>query len=194
MRITKVVTRQGDDGTTGLVGGGNRVSKGAVRIEACGTVDELSAALGLARALLAQRSGAAASDWESRIDRDLAEIQNVLFTLGAELATPEQAHRPGMPRISEMHITDLEARLASFNAELPPLEEFVLPGGPPPVAALHLARTICRRAERVAVTLKAAEPIGEWVVPFLNRLSDLLFVMARWVCRCSDAIETQWRR
>lgn len=194
MRITQVVTRTGDEGTTGLVGGGVRVSKACLRIEAGGAADELNAALGLARALLLEDTKTPPWEGKARIEAELLDLQNSLFTLGAELATPEAVFRPGMPRICGEHVAHLDAQLASLNAALPPLEEFVLPGGSPPAAALHLARTTCRRAERVVVALKESETIGEWIVPFLNRLSDLLFVMARCVGRSREEGEIRWRR
>ena len=154
LRLTKIYTRTGDTGSTGLVGK-KRVSKDSPRIWAIGTVDELNAAIGLARAL--------------KPDPILAGIQNDLFDLGAELAGAP-------PRIRQSHIAELEKRMDKLNAKLGPLREFVLPGGTPVGAQLHVARTICRRAERFCVRLK---PAG-LVVPYLNRLGDALFVLARW--------------
>ena len=169
-RITKVYTRTGDRGSTGL-GGGQRISKDSARIAAYGTVDELNSVLGIARANgLADQLGEA-----------LGPIQNELFHLGSDLCILEKdKERMPVPTIEGRHVDQLENWIDRFTQELPPLENFVLPGGSTGAAALHLARTICRRAERECVTLASEEPIGEQVVPYLNRLSDLLFVMARY--------------
>ena len=188
-RLTKIYTRTGDDGTTGLVGG-KRVSKDALRIWACGTVDELNAAIGLARAFNAEEKSPASR----RIDKVLARIQNELFDLGAELATlPEDFHK-GMPRVSRSHVAALEKLMDTLNAELGPLKEFILPGGCKTAAALHQARTICRRAERLCVRLAQGEKIGEFVVPYLNRLSDALFVLARRANKVHGVKETFWQK
>jgi len=188
-RLTKIYTRTGDDGTTGLVGG-KRVSKDAPRIWACGTVDELNSSLGLARAFNAQEDSRAR--W--RIERVLARIQNDLFNLGAELATLPEDFRKGMPRISRVQVAALEKLLDELNAELGPLKEFILPGGCKTAAALHQARTICRRAERFCVRLARGEMIGEFVVPYLNRLSDALFVLARWANKACGVKDTFWQK
>lgn len=168
-RITRVYTRTGDDGSTGL-GDGIRVQKDSPRIETFGAVDELSSAIGLAVAF--------------GVDPDLAaplsRIQNELFHLGADLCVPEDRKRAGsLPGIEERHVTALEALMDELSSELTPLANFVLPGGCQSAAALHVARTVCRRAERCAVTLAKAEAVGPEVVRYLNRLSDTLFVMAR---------------
>jgi cob(I)alamin adenosyltransferase len=168
-RLTRIYTRTGDDGTTGL-GFGGRVAKDAQRVEAYGTVDELNSAVGAARA----------AGLPAEIDQALAAIQNELFHLGADLCVPEaeKAAHP-VPRIEARHVDALEALMDRWGERLPPLDNFVLPGGSPGAAALHLARTVCRRAERVAISLARAEAVGEWTVPYLNRLSDALFVLAR---------------
>lgn len=178
-RLTKIYTRTGDKGDTGLVGG-QRVSKDSPRIWACGTVDELNSAIGLARAFKPDK----------KTDRVLAGIQNDLFNLGAELATP------GQPAscIEQRRIVALEKLMDELNAKLGPLREFILPGGTPLAAQLHVARTICRRAERFCVRLARDEQIGEFVVPYLNRLSDALFVLARWVNKKQKAKEVFWRK
>ncbi len=165
----KIYTKTGDSGQTGLLGG-LRVAKDAPRIEAYGTVDELNAAIGIAR------SQAPPDD----IDRLLTQIQNTLFDLGAELATAGGHHRKPA-KISESHIETLETEIDRFEAGLEPLKQFILPGGTPLAAHLHLARTICRRAERRVVTLVAAEnrELSPLIIVYLNRLSDLLFVLAR---------------
>ena len=168
-RITKVYTRTGDDGTTGL-GGGQRVRKDSARIEAYGTVDELNSVLGVALA----------SGVNDTIAEPLRNIQNELFHLGSDLCILEEdkAKTP-VPRIEERHVVALERLMDRLSEELSPLENFILPGGSPGAAHLHVARTVCRRAERLVVALSRTEPVGPWTVRYLNRLSDALFVMAR---------------
>lgn len=179
----KLYTRTGDGGTTGLFGGA-RVSKGHPRIEAYGTVDETNACVGLVRALLPDLS----DDLAARI---LAKVQDDLFVLGADLATPEGA-KPVVPRVTEAHVAQLEQWIDACNDPLPPLTSFVLPGGHPAAAQLHVARTVCRRAERLAVHASELEPIGEQTVVYLNRLSDLLFALARWTNHATGTEETPW--
>ena len=168
-RITKVYTRSGDDGTTGL-GAGGRVGKDSPRIEAYGTVDELNSAIGLALAMGVNET----------IAPELSRIQNDLFHLGSDLCVPEEekAARP-VPRIEKRHVTGLEDLMDRLSEELAPLENFVLPGGTPAAAQLHVSRTVCRRAERVVIALSRNEKVGPHTVEYLNRLSDTLFVMAR---------------
>lgn len=176
--LSKIYTRTGDDGTTAL-GSGQRVPKHALRVEAYGTVDEANAAIGLARALLAEG--------ERDLDAMLSRIQNDLFDLGADLCMPppEGGDAPGVSRlrVSPEQVTRLEKEIDAMNGNLAPLRSFVLPGGTPGAAALHVARTVCRRAERVIVRL-AAEP-GEIVsrpsIEYVNRLSDFLFVASRYL-------------
>jgi cob(I)alamin adenosyltransferase len=181
-RLTRIYTRTGDDGSTGL-GFGGRVAKDDLRIACYGTVDELNSALGLARA--------AAPPPE--IDAPLARIQNDLFHLGADLCVPEKekAAHP-VPRIEPRHVEQLEAWIDEWNARLPALENFVLPGGTPAAAALHVARTVCRRAERRLVALVRREPVGEHDLPYLNRLSDLLFVLARAANQLAGVDDVLW--
>ena len=168
-RITKVYTRTGDDGTTGL-GAGGRVSKDSPRIEAYGTVDELNSQIGLVLA----------TGVNEEIGAALRAIQNDLFHLGSDLCIPEtEKERRPVPRIEERHVTGLEDLMDRLSQELSPLENFILPGGSPAAAQLHVARTVCRRAERRVVTLAGREPVGPYTVKYLNRLSDTLFVMAR---------------
>lgn len=169
-RITRVYTRSGDDGTTGL-GGGQRVPKDSLRIESYGTVDELNSSIGVALA----------GELDSGLADRLRTVQNDLFHLGADLCVLEadKAAMPG-PRIEERHVRGLEEWIDDMNRALPPLENFILPGGSAGAARLHVARTVCRRAERLVVHLSHAEPIGAFVIPYLNRLSDALFVMARY--------------
>ena len=178
----KIYTRAGDDGSTGLLGPG-RVSKSAPRVEAYGSVDELNAALGTVRAL----------DRERWLERDLEAIQARLFTLGAELATTTSKGLAGLERVTDMHVTDLEHVIDRLETDLSPLQNFILPGGTPLAAQLHLARTICRRAERRLVTLAGLETIESPLVQYLNRLGDLLFVMARWCNARAGVAETAWR-
>ena len=187
--LNRIYTRTGDDGTTGLVGG-KRVSKDSPRLCACGTVDELNSSIGSARAFNAEENSPASR----RIEKVLARIQHELFDLGAELAAPPGDIRQGTPRVGRKEITALERLMDDLNAELGPLKEFVLPGGNRTAAALHQARTICRRAERLCVRLAGVEKIGEFVVPYLNRLSDALFVLARWANRARGVKETCWQQ
>jgi len=181
-RLTRIYTRTGDDGTTAL-GFGGRLDKDSLRIECYGTVDELNSALGLARAL----------DVPAEIDPLLARLQNDLFHLGSDLCVPEgekEAHP--VPRIELRHVAQLEAWIDEWNGRLPALENFVLPGGAPSAAALHVARTVCRRAERLLVSLAREEAIGAAALPYLNRLSDLLFVLARAANRSLGCPDVVW--
>ncbi len=181
-RITKVYTRTGDDGTTAL-GGGQRVGKDALRVASYGTVDELSSQIGVALA----------SGLDPELERALGRIQNDLFHLGSDLSTPEaDKERRAVPRIEERHVKWLEGLIDRLNSELPPLENFILPAGSPGAAQLHLARTVCRRAERVLVGLARSEEVGPETVQFLNRLSDALFVMARYENRRRGVADLLW--
>ena len=177
-RLSKIYTRTGDTGTTGL-GDGSRVAKNHARIEAYGTVDEANSAIGLVLA-----SGAPPGE----IVECLTRIQHELFDLGGELSIP--GHRI----IFDKHVAQLEQDLDGFNEQLPPLKEFILPGGGPATAACHLARTIVRRAERCTWTLAQSEKVAEEVLRYLNRLSDLLFVLARALARHERGAEVLWRR
>ena len=183
-RLTKIYTRTGDEGTTALVGG-KRVKKNALRIETYGTADELSSAIGLARASLAdiRRSRALdeakALDVASQIDAWLAWTQDVLFNLGSELATPPDAFREGMPHVQDDDASALERAIDKAQKDLQPLPNFIHPGGSLAAAHLHLARTITRRAERLASALAKAEPVNPEALKYLNRLSDHLFVLGR---------------
>ena len=182
IRITRVYTRTGDKGETRLVGG-KRVPKDAVRIDAYGTVDELNSAIGVA---LAQ-------NLSPRLRDTLPVIQNELFHLGSDLAFREEdKHAPELPHIVDRHVRQLEDLIDELKEIVGPLQNFILPGGSSGAAQLHLARTICRRAERAALTLAREEPIGEFVLPYLNRLSDLLFVMARYENKQRAIAEPLW--
>jgi cob(I)alamin adenosyltransferase len=191
IRITRVYTRTGDRGETALVGG-KRVPKDAARIEAYGTVDELNAAIGLARAFNAERL--AEGEGHRWLDETLRRLQNELFDLGSELATPEDAVYEGMHRIGDGEVRELEKLIDHCQKELPPLKSFVLPGGGRIGAALHQARTICRRAERDILRLSRAEPLAEGPLRYVNRLSDLLFVLSRWVAKRLGEPEYLWER
>jgi cob(I)alamin adenosyltransferase len=177
-RLSKIVTRTGDDGTTGL-GDGTRVPKDALRVEAMGSVDELNSALGVL--LSAGLSAAGAEEC-------LIEIQHDLFDLGGELAVP------GTRLIEPGRVAWLDAQIEHFNAGLPPLKEFVLPAGGTAASACHVARAICRRAERRCWALAHAESVGAASLQYLNRLSDLLFVLARVLARAHSGGEPLWRR
>jgi len=192
IRINRVYTRTGDDGRTALVGG-ERVSKTDPRIASYGEVDELNSVLGMVRAELERGAYKGNADAE-RLDATLAFVQQELFDLGSELATPSSAAYPGMIRVTEENVTRLETFIDELQPDLEPLQSFVLPGGGPAGATLHLARTVCRRAERTVTALVedgAAEP---WTARYLNRLSDLLFVQSRWIAAKSGNAETLWRK
>jgi cob(I)alamin adenosyltransferase len=176
-RLTRIYTRSGDDGTTGLAGG-ERLPKDHARIEAIGAVDELNSAIGLLRA---QPLGDA-------IDQPLEVAQHRLFDLGGELAMP------GSELLTAAHARGLEQVLDRHNASLPPLDEFILPGGSETAARCHLARAICRRAERELLRLARLEPVNSASICYLNRLSDLLFVLARVLARSSGGAEVTWKR
>lgn len=185
----KIYTRRGDEGDTGLLGG-DRVPKSDPRVAAYGTVDELNAAVGLARSL-ARRVGE-----ELLEDRRLKRIQDDLFAVGARLAAadPDRAREKGLvPDFPPGRVEDLEAWIDELDADLPELDAFLLPGGSPAGAQLHVARTVCRRAERALVRLDPGhEGAVDTVLPYLNRLSDLLFTLARAVNRRAGAPETEW--
>ena len=190
MRITKVYTRAGDQGATRLVDG-QLVSKNHTRIEAYGTVDELNSVLGMAQATLAGQPlpPAAHADLQERVQH----IQNDLFDIGSDLATPPAGRWEGMPRIGSPDVERLERWIDEAQEPLTPLRQFILPTGGPLCAVLHLARTTCRRAERRVVTLVEHEPdTGQDCIRYLNRLSDLLFVWARWVAMHMGEPETFW--
>lgn len=192
VRITRVYTRSGDHGETRLAGG-TRVRKDSPRIEAYGAVDELNAVLGLARAHCA--AGRRARRDRAELERILRALQNELFELGADLATAPEAGRPAAAaRIDGTNVRRLEALIDRCQEGLPRLDSFVLPGGGEVSAALHLARTVCRRAEREVVRLGRSEAVGEWTLKYLNRLSDLLFVLARWIAHRSGETEELWEQ
>ena len=191
IRITRVYTRTGDDGMTALVGG-KRVSKDAARIEAYGTVDELNAVVGLVRAW--NEEGKGQRELHLRLDAMLQEIQQELFDLGSELATPEDFTYEGMHRMGEEEVTRIERVIDECQEELEPLKSFILPGGGRISAQLHQCRTVCRRAEREILGLSRIENVGEWPLRYVNRLSDLFFVLGRWVGKNLGETEYLWQR
>ena len=176
-RLSKIYTRTGDDGTTGL-GDGSRVPKDDARVEAYGCVDETNSAIGLVLAV---------PGLPAEVVERLTAVQHELFDLGGELCIP--GHRA----IESSHVLALEEALDAFNDRLPPLKEFILPGGGPAAAACHLARAICRRAERRAWTLARAEAVAPEALQYLNRLSDLLFVISRVLARHESGSEVLWK-
>ena len=180
-RLSKIYTRTGDAGETGL-GDGVRVPKDSLRIDAIGAVDELNSVVGLLGAAL---------DEKHPLQERLREIQHDLFDIGGALSLPD---RPELDIVEDRHIEALEKTLDERNADLPPLENFILPGGSEAVARAHLARTVCRRAERQLVALHRAEPLPEAQLRYLNRLSDLLFVLARSLAHAEGGREVLWRR
>ncbi|MBI3241128.1 MAG: cob(I)yrinic acid a,c-diamide adenosyltransferase [Chloroflexi bacterium] len=181
-RLTKLYTRKGDDGTTGL-GGGQRVPKESLRVQAYGTVDELNSVIGLALA----------HGLCDRLTEVLPAIQNELFHLGSDLCfLEEDKTKFKVPQIEERHIDKLEALIDELNEFVGPLENFILPGGSVGSANLHVARAVCRRAERDVIALARVEAIGPFVATYLNRLSDLLFAMARYENKVRGVAEPLW--
>ena len=191
IRIDRVYTRTGDDGTTGLVGG-KRVPKDSPRIAAYGDVDELNSVIGVVRAELAEGEYAKSDDARS-LDATLAFIQQELFDLGSELATPKDAEYDGMIRIGDASVRRLEELIDALQPDLAPLKSFILPGGGRAGAALHVARTVCRRAERLVTPLVTGGETSPWTARYLNRLADLLFVQARWIAAKSGKPEALWQ-
>ncbi len=195
IRINRVYTRTGDKGETRLVGG-VPTRKDSARVEAYGTVDELNSVLGIARTfneecVQARGSAAAAA---RRLDTILTRLQNELFDLGSELATPAGETYPGMIVVGPKEIRALETTIDRCQKDLAPLPSFILPGGGRVSAFLHQARTVCRRAERDVLRLASAEAVGSEPLRYLNRLSDLLFVLARWIALKTDEKEYLWER
>lgn len=182
VHINRVYTRAGDNGTTAL-GGGQRVEKDSLRIEAYGTVDELNSVLGVA----------VAAGLDATMQPQFFVIQQVLFNLGSDLCILEEDKlRFKVPGIEEHHVTDLEQWLDAWNEDLEPLKSFILPGGDMAAAQLHVARTVCRRAERCTIALSREEPVGKFCVPYLNRLSDLLFVASRYQAKLAGKGDLLW--
>ena len=187
--INRVYTRGGDKGETGLAGG-QRVPKDSLRIEAYGTVDELNATIGVARATAEE--SIAGHGTLAELDAILKRVQHELFNVGSILATLPQDVHPRQARVTEVEIAQLEAEIDRMNAVLPALRSFVLPGGCRLNADLHVCRTVCRRAERIAVALSRQEPIDGEIIRYLNRLSDALFVWSRWASHTLGVPEILW--
>ena len=189
-KLTRIYTRTGDNGTTGLVGG-QRVPKNALRIEAYGTVDESSSAIGIARSAL--RPLLATNAAAARLDAWLGWTQDLLFNLGSDLATLPQDRWEGMPLITHADVVALERAIDEAQRDLEPLNNFIHPGGSAAGAALHLARTIARRAERLIVTLRESDDgISPEAQHYVNRLSDALFVWSRWINAALNEPEYLW--
>ncbi len=189
-KLTRIYTRTGDEGMTGLVGG-QRVKKNALRIEGYGTIDETSSAIGLARS--AMRPILAETPRAARLDAWLAWTQDALFNLGSDLATLAKDRWDGMPRITQGDVDALERAIDEAQRDLPPLDTFIHPGGSMAGAFLHLARTVCRRAERLLVPLRDEDgDISGEAIRYVNRLSDALFVWSRWISEAVDEPEYLW--
>lgn len=186
----KIYTKTGDCGETGLVGG-RRVPKDDLRILAYGDVDELNAVLGVCRGINKGHGDATTRDAGAKLEKMLHLLQRELFDLGADLATPLDSKVP-VPRVQKKQITNLEKWIDEIAEEVEPLRKFILPGGCELAAQLHVARTVCRRAERSIVALAKREEIGENVVKYVNRLSDLLFMMARLANKIEGVEEEKW--
>jgi len=190
VRLTRIYTRTGDKGETGLAGG-VRVPKDSDRIEAYGTVDELNSILGIVRSFFKDIPD---RELFQKIDPRFYKIQNILFVVGADLATAPGKTYPGRMVVQEKQVTELETWIDEWQKDLKPLPEFILPGGGKIASFLHQARTVCRRAERITVRLTRTEEVRPEVVHYLNRLSDALFVLSRWLAQKLGEEETLWDR
>lgn len=191
LRITKVYTRTGDKGRTRLAGG-QQVWKDSSRVEAFGMVDELNAVVGVVRSCVPSDQEPAPDTM--LVSQELGWVQHKLFDLGAILATAPGQTFPNMPQVAQQDVARLERLIDTCQKDLPPLKEFLLPGGGLVPSLLHLARTVCRRAERHCVHLSREESVNSMVMTFLNRLSDALFVLARWVAHAHREREVLWDR
>ena len=189
IRITRVYTRRGDHGDTDLVGKG-RVGKDSPRIVSYGTIDELNASLGVVRVLAVEEKGKA----PAKLVEILKRLQNELFDLGSELATPPDGEYEGMWKCSANEVVELEKTIDECQKDLEPLKSFVLPGGGKLGAFLHVSRTICRRAEIEVLRLSRVEPVNPHALGYVNRLSDLLFVLSRWIAKRQGDDEFLWER
>jgi cob(I)alamin adenosyltransferase len=189
IRINRVYTRKGDKGETELVGGG-RIPKDSQRIEAFGTIDELNSSVGLARIFNQELC----HPMKERVEAILKTIQNELFDLGSELATPKNKWWEGMPQVGSAEIQKMESLMDELQKDLSPLKSFVLPGGGKLSGFLHQCRTVCRRAEREIYRLSRLEEIGEWPLKYVNRLSDLFFVLSRWTSKRLSEPEYLWEK
>ena len=191
VRITKVYTRTGDRGDTALVGG-KRVAKDSPRVDAYGAIDELNSIVGLARVF--NEENLAAGEAHQFLDGVLCQIQDELFDLGSELATPPEFFKEGMYQVGAEQIKKLEKLMDRCQADLEPLKSFILPGGGRIGAYLHQCRTVCRRAERDVLRLSRTEEINADVIKYINRLSDLFFILARWISKQMGEREYLWQR
>jgi cob(I)alamin adenosyltransferase len=191
VRITKVYTRTGDRGETSLVGG-KRVPKDSPRIDAYGTIDELNSIVGLARVF--NEESLDAGEAHRFLDEVLCRLQDELFDLGSELATPPEFFQPGMYRVGDDEIARIEKLIDKCQEDLEPLNSFVLPGGGRIGAYLHQCRTVCRRAEREILRLSRTEDINDRAIKYINRLSDLFFVLSRWIAKQTGEPEFLWQR
>lgn len=191
MRITKVYTRTGDTGKTRLAGG-QQVWKDSLRVEAYGTIDELNAVVGVVRVMNADAQ--CVNPAASQLEEELRWAQNKLFDVGSILATAPGQTFKNMPKIAAQDVTRLEKLIDRCQKDLEPLKEFILPGGGKVSGFLHQARTVCRRAERLCVALSKVEPVDPIIIKFVNRLSDTLFVLARWVAKTQGEPEFLWER
>jgi cob(I)alamin adenosyltransferase len=191
MRITKVYTRTGDAGKTRLAGG-QPVWKDSLRVDTYGTIDELNAAVGLVRVMNAD--GADEYSAAGHLEAELRWVQNKLFDVGSILATAPGQTFKHMPQVTAQDVVRLEQLIDRCQKDLAPLKEFILPGGGKVSGFLHQARTVCRRAERLCVALLKAEPVDPTIIQFINRLSDALFVLARWVAKTQGEPEFLWER
>jgi len=191
MRITKVYTRTGDSGKTRLAGG-QQVWKDSLRVETYGTIDELNSSLGVVRVFNAE--SASHDPAVARLEEELRWIQNKLFDTGGILATVPGQTFENMPQVTAKDVIRLEKLIDECQEDLSPLKEFILPGGGKISGLLHQARTVCRRTERVCVGLSREEPVDPVIIQFMNRLSDALFVLARWVAKTQGEAEFLWKR
>ena len=191
VRITKVYTRTGDKGETALVGG-KRVPKDSPRIDAYGTIDELNSVVGLARVF--NEESLDAGEAHQFLDGVLCQIQDELFDLGSELATPPEFFKEGMYRVSESEIERIEKLIDRCQKDLEPLKSFILPGGGRIGAYLHQCRTVCRRAEREILRFSRSEEVNRNALKYVNRLSDLFFVLSRWIAKQTGEPEYLWQR
>jgi cob(I)alamin adenosyltransferase len=191
MRITKVYTRTGDAGKTRLAGG-QQVWKDSLRVEAYGTIDELNASIGVVRVMNADVVDEYSA--AGQLEDELRWVQNKLFDVGSILATAPGQTFKNMPQVSARDVTRLEKLIDRCQKDLEPLKEFILPGGGKVSGFLHQARTVCRRAERLCVALLKTEPVDSTIIKFVNRLSDALFVLARWVSKTQGEPEFLWER
>jgi cob(I)alamin adenosyltransferase len=191
MRITKVYTKTGDKGKTRLAGG-QQVWKDSLRVEAYGTIDELNASVGVVRVMNAETVGH--HEQAEQLEQELRWVQNKLFDIGSILATAPGQTFKNMPQVTAKDVTRLEKSIDRCQEDLQPLKEFILPGGGKVSGFLHQARTICRRAERLCVRLSREEPLDPTIVKYVNRLSDTLFVLSRWVAKTQGEPEFLWER